>query len=147
MLRLRVFGPPWLAPYPCLISTLFDTTATTHHTPMMFLPGCGGCRADGSDADGLLFLTLLGSHRQLAGTLPYIFPGRTQTTRTSQCQSTCHDLNGQQWTPYGSPLPAPPHKTVTRYFGLLPYAAAPGVRHHGGRRTTAAAMVGGAQFS
>ena len=51
--------------------------------------------------------------------------------------NVCHDAS----------LPAPLHKTVTQYVGWLSYAAALEVGHHGGRGTTATAMVGGAQFS
>ena len=47
----------------------------------------------------------------------------------------------------GAPLVAPPHETVAQNVGRLSYAAAPGVRHHGGRGTAAAAMVGGVRFS
>jgi hypothetical protein len=44
----------------CPYSAFFDTTITTHHSPMVSLLGnirCGGCRADGFNADGVLFLT------------------------------------------------------------------------------------------
>ena len=61
----------------------------------------GACQADSSDADGVLSLTWLGRHRQLAGTLPHIFLSRTQTTRTPQCPPTRRDLNGKQLSPLG----------------------------------------------
>ena len=47
---------------------------------------------------------------------------------------------------YGAPLATPPHSTVTQHVELLSNAAAPGVGHHGGRRTTAAATVDGGVF-
>ena len=79
--------PPWC---PCL--------ANAAQRPIRR----GGWRADGSDADGVPFLTSSGRHDQLAGTLPHVFLLRTQTTRTPRRPSTCRDLNGQQrssWCP------------------------------------------------
>ncbi len=33
---------------------------------------------------------------------------------------------------HGASLPAPPHTTISQHYGLLVYAVAPGVGHHGG---------------
>jgi len=51
---------------------------------------------------GMLFLTSLGRHRRLPGTLPYLFLRRTQPTTTPQSPSTRRDVKCQQrpsWCP------------------------------------------------
>jgi hypothetical protein len=50
--------------------------------------------------EGMLIITLPGRHRQLPGTLPYIFLRRAQLTRTPQRPSTRPDLNGRQQPPW-----------------------------------------------
>jgi hypothetical protein len=47
----------------------------------------------------------------------------------------------------GASLPAMTHTTVAQNVGVLLYAVAPGVGHHGGCGMAATAKVGGAQFS
>ncbi len=50
--------------------------------------------------EGMLIVTLLGRHRRLPGTLPYIFLRRAQLTTTPQRPLTRCDLDGRQRPPW-----------------------------------------------
>jgi hypothetical protein len=60
--------------------------------------------------EGMLIVTLLGRHRQLPGTLPFIFLHRTQLTTTPQRPLTHRDLNGRQQPPWCPTSNADAHK-------------------------------------
>jgi len=73
-------------------SSLIATAATTHRALTMYLPirvagrpsWRGGCRADGSDAGLMHFLTSSEGYRQLCGMFAYVFLRRTQPTTTKK---------------------------------------------------------------
>jgi hypothetical protein len=71
----------------CPYSAFFDTTAATHHSPMMYRIGGRGTTTHSAlrlRSRQLLFLTSLGRHCRLSGILSYIFLRRTQPTTTPQ---------------------------------------------------------------
>ncbi len=70
---------------------------TTHHNDRF---GIEAAKPMAPMPEGMLIVTLPGRHRQLPGTLPYIFLRRAQLTTTPQCPSTRRDLNGRQRPPW-----------------------------------------------
>ncbi len=78
---------------------------------------------------------------------PRTFPLKSSAKSASKKAGHSHNVRQRVATQmvdvgrHGAPFRAPLHKTVTQHIGWLIYLAPPGVRHHGGRGSTAADIV------
>jgi hypothetical protein len=126
-------------------SSEFSATTATHHTTMMYR--IGG-REEATDLAWRLSRRRLRSRPSwlVGACLLANLPSKNTLTTTQLRLSTRRDQNGRQWPPW-CPSPGAGTYNSRPECWLIVVCGGAGVRHHGGRGTTATAMVSGVRFS